>query len=281
MLCFPVRYTLFDARFMANITPIRMARFAMRTRFEIVLWDARRDPADLQAAAEEALQEVTDTESLLSAYRPDASLFLLNQQLAFREGTYSVPPQLAAFLANALSISSLTDKAFDPTLGDAAYVTVDATNQTITTTRPGVRFDPGAIGKGYALDRARDALREAGVRNALLHGGTSSVTVLGNEPGKDGWGIAIASPVENNAPATVWTLRDGDSLGVSANHGRLDHVRDPRSGSSTLRTQLAAVLTRSATLADALSTALLVVDPEGRSSLRETFPEVREWFVLI
>jgi len=41
----------------------------------------------------------------------------------------------------------------------------------------GVKLDFGAVGKGWALDRAAETLSDLGVGCALLHGGTS--TVLG------------------------------------------------------------------------------------------------------
>jgi thiamine biosynthesis lipoprotein ApbE len=41
-------------------------------------------------------------------------------------------------------------------------------------------LDLGAVGKGYALDKALDVLREWGVENALLHGGTSTAVAIGS-----------------------------------------------------------------------------------------------------
>lgn len=276
---------------MATITPVRVASHAMRTRFEIVLWDPERSDADLRAAGEEALREIADTETLLSAYRPDAVLYQLNQRLSNASGTFDLPPRLSTFLQSAMLTSRLTNGAFDPTVGDADAVSLNFLDldefvagwweKTITTSRAGVRFDAGAIGKGYALDRARDVLREVGVSNALLHGGTSSVVAMGNEPGGEHWHVAVASPDKNETPIAVWRLQDGDSMGVSANYERATHILDPRTKLPVTKTRLTAVLTRSAaSIADALSTALLVVGEEGLPELRESFPEVREWLVV-
>ncbi len=282
---------------MASLTPIRVAAFAMRTRFEIVLWDAARTDADLRAAGEEALREIAETETLLSAYRPDAALYRLNEQTRAAAGTFAVPTRLAFFLRYTQLISRLTQGAFDPTLGDADTVTFDpirsvsetpfSGHQFVTTSRPGVRFDAGAIGKGYALDRARESLREAGIRNALLHGGTSSVVALGNEPGGDAWRVAIASPRREAPPVAVWHLRDGDAMAVSANHERPGHILDPRTKQPVPHARLAAVLVSGgvvleqgdAALADAVSTALLVLGEAGIPALRGSFPEVREWLL--
>src|SRR2546426_10186161 len=58
--------------------------------------------------------------------------------------------------------------------------------------RTGVMLDLGAIGKGYAIERAAEVLREAGVTSALLHGGTSTVYALGHPPATPSWKVAVA-----------------------------------------------------------------------------------------
>jgi len=45
-------------------------------------------------------------------------------------------------------------------------------------------LDLGAVGKGYALDKAQDVLREWGIENALLHGGTSTAMAIGSPLGR-------------------------------------------------------------------------------------------------
>ncbi|HYD02310.1 MAG TPA: FAD:protein FMN transferase, partial [Phycisphaerales bacterium] len=117
-----------------------------------------------------------------------------------------------------------------------------------------VALDFGAIGKGWALDRAARVLREHGVTRALLHGGTSSVVTLGGP-----WRVAL----DDRAAVD---LTDA-SLGVSAPAGRTigrgadvrGHILDPRTGRSAT-TLGAAVSGPSAAVCDAWSTAL-VVDP--------------------
>ena len=260
---------------MTQVIPVRMAIQAMRTRFEIVLWDAFRPDADLRAAGEEALGEIESAERLLSAHDPNALLFALNARLRDACGAFTVDQRLITVLQTALYLCERTGGAFDPTVGnaDAVLISRDATGEyTLRTTRPGVRFDAGAIGKGYALDRAADILGETGITNTLLHGGTSSVLARGTQPGGMSWRVAIASPIAGAEPVAVWTLSDGDAVGVSANHTRR-HVLNPRTGEPAPSSRLAAVrVIGSATVADALSTALLVVGADGLPVLQAAFP---------
>lgn len=273
----------------------------MRTRFEIVLADEGRDPRALRAAAEQALEEVARVEGNLSAFRRDSVLAEINAEAAVRP--VQVDGAVWAFLERAGALSAAVDGAFDLTVGAlleplrrgaavdlrgvaaalvgfGRLVRLDREGGAVSFTAAGVRLDAGAIAKGYALERAAEVLREAGVERALLHGGTSSVRAMGAPAGEGGWTVAVQDPRDPAGRLAVVRLRDR-ALGVSAIHGRtfvvgeqkVGHVLDPRTGEPVAHTLLAAVVTDSATDADALSTALLVLGGEGIAVLRARFPD--------
>src|SRR5690606_22148860 len=138
--------------------------------------------------------------------------------------------------------------------------------------RSGVMIDLGGIGKGYAVDEAIGLLREAGVERAFLHGGTSTSYGLGQPQDQDGWRVSIDALIDPTASrdgetrtVAVAALADA-SLSVSAVWGKAfehdgvvyGHVLDPRLGRPVEGAMLTAVVSPSATEADALSTALLV-----------------------
>jgi thiamine biosynthesis lipoprotein len=164
--------------------------------------------------------------------------------------------------------------------GMGRNVALDAERGTVRFARSGVRLDPGAIGKGWALDRAAAALREAGVASALLHGGTSTAYGLGQPPDQPTWRVAVRDPRGGDRVVATAGLRD-TALSVSAVHGRsftaggrrYGHVIDPRSGQPVQGTLLAAVVHPSALLSDALSTALLVLGRAGLGMLAPRYPE--------
>jgi FAD:protein FMN transferase len=190
----------------------------MNTRFEFVLRGERE--VALRGAGEEALDEITQLEAQLSLYRRDSELNQINARAA-REPVRVSPP-LFRLLVRAKEIWAATDGAFDLTIAplmrawkfvrdtgalpDAAeleaaracvgmqHVELDAANFTVRFTRTGVVLDPGAIGKGWALERAGVLLRDAGVTDALLHGGTSTVLALGTDSEGAPWRIAIEHP---------------------------------------------------------------------------------------
>lgn len=278
----------------ASCGTVRVARTAMATRFEVVLHGTR--PQALRAAAEEALDEVEAVESWLSPYRPESELSRLHRLGV--EHPLRVDPRLLRFLLLARAYSRQTEGLFDPTVGplvrawgfqggmpvlpDPSAIKqardlvgwnqflIDEAAGTVQLARHGVEFHPGAMGKGYALDRAVEILRDAGIESALIHGGTSTVCALGSPPGADGWQISLPeAPVGRTRP---WpegrppriSLQD-TTLSVSAVWGRpeaaINHILDPRTGAPAAGMALAAVVARSATDSDVWSTALLVGGP--------------------
>jgi thiamine biosynthesis lipoprotein len=302
----------------SNIQTVALARNAMATRFEIVLHGD--DPVALRAAGEEALDEIDRIEAQLSLFRPTSEIAHLNARAA--RAPVRVSPALFRLLETARQLSLETAGAFDITvaplvrcwgfMGGAGkvphpdelaeararigmgLVELNPADLTVRFARDGVMLDLGAIGKGYALGRAAELLREAGVTSALLHGGTSTVYGLGHPPDQEAWQIAIEPPPRGGTrptatrpraagrPTAVGSpgcgadtldtipLRD-EALSVSAVWGKsfkaeertFGHVLDPRSGQPVAGTLLAAVVLPSATETDALSTALLVLGKPG------------------
>jgi thiamine biosynthesis lipoprotein len=164
-----------------------------------------------------------------------------------------------------------------------SVVELDAAAGTVRLPRAGMQLDLGGVGKGYALDRAVAVLEEHGVPSALLHGGTSSVHVIGTPPRRSSWPVAWRLP--DRATRTLRLGPGRPALSVSAPHGKafLDggrlqgHVIDPRTGEPT-RTALSACVTGpSSTLCDALSTAVLVAGEPFRRALRDRFPAYEGW----
>ena len=298
------------------MTTISLALHAMATRFELVLHGENR--VALRAAGEEALAEIERLEAQLSLYRDTSEIAHLNARAA--QGPVRVTPSLFALFKQAEQLHRESGGAFDITIAplvrcwgfmggggqlpDAAalaaararvgmgLVELDPERLTVRFGSPGVMLDLGAIGKGHAIGRAVDILREAGVTSALLHGGTSTVFGLGHPPEAECWKVAVEGPRHGmeramaGAPEaiegkrtpgqtlTTVPLRD-EAMSVSAVWGRsfqaggktYGHVLDPRTGRPTSGAVLAAVVLPSATETDALSTALLVLGTEGHKKI--------------
>jgi thiamine biosynthesis lipoprotein len=296
----------------------------MATRFELVLHGD--NPVALRAAGEEALEEIERLEAQLSLFRPGSEIAHLNARAA-REPV-RVTPALCALLQHARKLHQESAGAFDITIAplvrcwgfmggsgsmprpeDLAearakvgmhLVHLDPKEFTVQFAREGVMLDLGAIGKGYAVERAVELLREAGVTSALLHGGTSTVYGLGRPPDAECWKVAVENPQGRTssqhlsraepgdrqdagpAPFATIPLKD-EALSVSAVWGKFfeaegttfGHVIDPRTGQPAANALLAAVVLPSATETDALSTALLTLGAEGHDQIAGLRPDMR------
>src|SRR5436853_2102466 len=285
---------------------VAVARHAMATRFEIVLYGGNE--VSLRAAAEEALDEIERLDAQLSLYNPASEISHINARAA--RGPVRVEPALFRLLQRAQKLCRETRGAFDITVAPLmrcwgfmrgsgqlpepanvaearanvgmGLISLNEQDFTIQFAREGVMLDLGSIGKGYALERATDLLKEAGVASGILHGGTSTVCAIGAPPDADAWNVGVPHPDFagqtismggghlNESPDSgkllaVVPLKD-DAMSVSAVWGKAfevkgrvcGHVIDPRKGEPVDGAVLAAVVLPSAAETDALSTALLI-----------------------
>jgi thiamine biosynthesis lipoprotein len=148
------------------------------------------------------------------------------------------------------------------------FVELDSTRKTVRFTRPGAELDPGAIGKGYAVDRMVDVLRRAGVESALVNACHSSVYGLGFPPESPrGWMIEIENPdgARDAGPDETVFLKD-QSLSTSGSQekffeaeGRLySHIIDPRTARPAEGLLAVSVVASTALESEVWSTAIFV-----------------------
>jgi FAD:protein FMN transferase len=286
----------------------------MATRFEMVLHGAKE--TTLRAAGEEAIAEIERLEDQLSLYRPSSEIAEVNAHAARRP--VRVSPPLFALLESARKLSAETGGAFDITIAPLVrcwgfmggtgrwpapeeiklalasvgmdLVLLDRREYTVQFAREGVMLDLGAIGKGYAIERAVEILRDAGVTSALMHGGTSTVYALGHPPEAEHWKVALEPfPGSFNASEISLSpvLLKDEAVSVSAVWGRsfvkdgklFGHVLDPRTGQPVANAVLAAVVLPSPTETDALSTALLTLGLDGYEKISMLRPGIRTLLV--
>lgn len=265
------------------VPPIILATHAMATRFELVIIPSESDdPHHLQAAGEEALQEVELWHHRLNFFAPDSLITRINRLAATQ--SVRVDDETFELLARCQQLNRDTQGAFDISIAQllrafglrgtdgvaqrgstsvpklATGFELDDVARTIRFTSPATELDMGGVGKGWAIDCAVAILREHNVTCALLHGGTSTACAIGAPPGQTGWGVQI-----KDGPTI--TLCD-QALSVSALNSRIvthdgieiAHIIDPRDGVPLPATTLQQhVIMQSAADADAWSTARLVL----------------------
>ena len=154
-------------------------------------------------------------------------------------------------------------------------VVLDEKNGTVTLNDPEMSIDVGAIAKGYAADRAAEALSSYGFPFMLNCGG--AVLVSGAKPDGSPWKAGIADPQNENEYAAVAEL-DSGSLSTSGSYLRYftvngieyGHIIDPATLYPADKTASVSVCVKgagNACLADALSTACFILGAEEGMAL--------------
>jgi thiamine biosynthesis lipoprotein len=131
---------------------------------------------------------------------------------------------------------------------------------------PRLQLDFGAIAKGVAIDRAMHHLRAMGVSHAVINLGGNLATM--GDAGGRAWQIGIRDPegegllalVDTSGREAVVTSGTYERFRVLDGE-RVGHVIDPRNAAPATGLVSVTVLHRSAALADAAATALLVAGP--------------------
>jgi len=291
---------------------LSQTRILMGTQVKITVQG--KDTAKLEEAINKAFLRMQEIESHLSLFLEDSELSYLNKHayskpVIVSEDTFTV-------VKEALKISKLTGGAFDITVGpllelwgfkertfripsdeeistaleSVGYrkIIVNEKDRSIRLLKEGITLDLSGIAKGYAVDEACALLKKLGVERALVDAG-GDIKALKNPYWRRGWLVAIQHPRKKGDYLGFLSLRDcaittsGDYENFFIHKGKLySHIIDPRTGRPTQSGVCSAtVIGKSATMCDALSTALLVLKAEEGLKLMEDLPDYEAIIVAV
>src|SRR3954447_11455892 len=264
----------------------RFSHEAMATYFEI--YAAHRDRPYAAQAAQAAFDLVDRLERDLSRFLPNSDIARINH-LSPGAATPVSPSTLECLLI-AQHMFALTGGAFDVSIGTGLDTLVlDPDRVEVRATDAGVRVDLGGIGKGYAVDLVAELLGEWDLESALVHGGFSSVLALDPPEGAAGWPLTLSDPA---VPSRVLARLSVTQTALAASGVRkTDHIVDPHTG-QPVRARRGAWVTvprpdpgaahdgprlAAAAVADALTTAFMVLDDDAIRALCARSPGVQAW----
>lgn len=258
------------------------SRLCMGVEARIVLH--AHDRASAERAAEAAFESIAALDDALSDWKATSELSRVTAVAA--HGPVKVSADLFDVLERSLDLARRTEGAFDPTIGPlvllwrAARLTqqlpstselaearshvgidqieLDRRARSVRFTRPGLRLDFGAIGKGYACQRAITVLATRGIESALVAMG-GDIVCSAAPPGRTGWRIDLESQGESLIVSNRAVSTSGDrEQWVEIDGRRFSHVIDPRTGLGLENHARAIVIGPDGATADALSTALSI-----------------------
>lgn len=260
---------------------------AMTTRIELVFW--HHDATSAKRIGKQVFNEFDRIEALMSSYRADSELSLVNRQAAKQQVVIS--PELYYVLNQAQKVSELSKGAFDITFASVGYlydfrnalqpgssglnaelsqvdyrnVLLDEAHHSVGFRQPGVRIDLGGIAKGYAVDKGIEILKRAGIESARLSAG-GDMRLLGDKLGQP-WIVGVKDPRVEHQHAVVLPLSsvamstsgDYERFFIDASGNRVHHILSPKTGRPVKGIQSVTVIGPKTMTTDGLSTAVFVL----------------------
>jgi FAD:protein FMN transferase len=295
----------------APLVQVTRAWPVMGTMLVVTVWAT--DTSRVSSALLAARDSVRLVDSLMSTYRSSSDLSRLDAAAGAPEPV-RVARQTMTVLLKARLYWRLSGGAFDPTVGpmvrawgfeqtrarrptgraldslrrlvDFSAVELDSVHSTARLPRAGMRLDLGGIAKGFALDMARRALRDAAICAGKLDLG-GNLLLFGRPPGGGPWRVEIVDPLRRERVVGGFTL-DSGAVATSGNYEhyvvvkgrRYGHLIDPRTGEPARGVLSATAIGPSGEWSDGLSATLFLLGPRRGARLADSLPSVAAIWIL-
>ncbi len=276
----------------------------MGSRFDITV--VEKDSITANKYINLAVAEISRIEKLISSWDKNSETSKINQNAGIKP--VKVSSELFGLIQQSIAISKLTEGAFDISYASmdkiwkfdgsmkvfpskekiknsvikVGYqnIVLDQKNQTVFLKRKGMKIGFGAIGKGYAADKAKKILILKGVKAGIINA-SGDMNTWGKQPNGKDWTIAITNPLNKQKVYGVFPLKKG-AVVTSGNYEkyvvfngiRYTHIIDPRTGYPSSGIISATVFAPSATLADALATSIFVMGFDVGLNLVNQLPKI-------
>lgn len=261
----------------------------MGSRFDITV--VANSPKEASYFQRLAVEEIKRIEAKISSWLPNSETSKINRNAGV--APVVVSKELFSLIERAQALSKLTQGAFDLSYAsmDAVWkfdgslkkfpsakkiktalervgyenIRLNKENQSVFLTKKGMKIGFGAIGKGYAADKAKKCLQSKGLNSGIINA-SGDLRAWGKQANGDDWIVAITNPL-NKKKAFSWLSPNNKAVVTSGNYEkfvtldgvRYAHIIDPRTGHPCRGISSVTVLANSAEMADALSTALFVM----------------------
>lgn len=264
----------------------------MGSRFEITV--TAPDSAQAEEDIALAINEISRIEKLISSWDSSTQTSEINRNAGIKP--VKVSAELYNLIDRALKISELTDGAFDisyasmdkiwkfdggmtkmpseeeirESVSKVGYqnIILNPADTSVFLKNRGMKIGFGAIGKGYAADRAKQLLMQKGVKSGIINA-SGDMNTWGTKPDGEPWKVAITNPMNKEHAFALLPLKDravvtsGDyEKFVKFNGVRYSHIINPKTGYPATGIISATVFAPKAELADALATSVFVMGIE-------------------
>ncbi|MEX0312978.1 MAG: FAD:protein FMN transferase [Allomuricauda sp.] len=272
---------------------VRRTMKLMGTRFEITVVAPNEEIGYINI--DEAASEVKRIEKIISSWDENSETTLVNNNAGIRP--VKVSPELYGLIERAKKISEITEGAFDISYASMdniwkfdgtmkglpseseikrsiakishEKIILNQEERTVYLKEKGMRIGFGAIGKGYAADKAKELLVSKQVKGGIINA-SGDLTTWGTKVTGEKWLVGIANPLSKEKVFS-WLPVVESAVATSGNYEKYiiindkkySHIIDPRTGYPTSGINSVSVFAKNAELCDALATAVFIM---GRDS---------------
>jgi len=264
----------------------------MGSRFEITV--VANDSAKGEKYIDQAINEISRIERLISSWDPNSQTSEINRNAGVKP--VKVDKELFDLIQRAIVISKLSDGALDisyasmdkvwifdgsmtqmpdeeiirNSVSKVGYqnIILNKENRSVLLKLSGMKIGFGAIGKGYAADKAKALLIEKGVVSGIINA-SGDMNTWGLQPDGKEWKVAITNPMNKNKAFALMPVSNSAVVTsgnyekyVTFNDKRFSHIIDPRTGYPTTGIISVTVFAPKAEIADALATSIFVMGIE-------------------
>ena len=285
-----------------NYVTVKETFKLMGSRFDITVVSVDEDLGYINI--QEAVGEIRRIEKMISSWDDSSETSLINKNAGIKPVKVSL--ELFKLIERAKQISEITDGAFDisyssmdkiwkfdgsmtamPTRAEIAKsvskvgykkIILNNKDNTVFLQEPGMKISFGAIGKGYAADKAKELLVSKQVVAGIINA-AGDLTAWGTKASGEKWLIGIANPLSKDKIFS-WLPILESSVATSGNYEKYviingkkyTHIIDPRSGYPSSGINSVSVFAKSAELCDALATAIFIMGTNAGLSLINQLP---------
>lgn len=264
----------------------------MGSRFDITV--VAEDSVTANDYIDLAVGEISRIEKLISSWNPGSQTSAINRKAGVEP--VKVDQELFDLIFRANKISELTDGAFDisyasmdriwkfdgsmteipaeeeiaASVSKVGYrkILLNEADTSVFLSEKGMKIGFGAIGKGYAADKAKQLLIARGATAGIINA-SGDMNTWGRQPSGDDWQVAIVNPMNKNKVFALLPIKNGAVVTsgdyekyVNFDGVRYTHIIDPRTGYPASGIVSATVFAPKAELADALATSIFVMGIE-------------------
>lgn len=276
----------------------------MGSRFEITVIAGNKAEAD--EYIDLAVTEIVRIEKLISSWDPNSQTSEINRNAGLKAVT--VNRELFSLIQRAIKISEITDGAFDISYASMdriwkfdgsmnempseeeikasvakvgfKNILLDEKNSTVFLKKSGMKIGFGAIGKGYAADKAKDLLLSKGVPGGIINA-SGDMNTWGKQPDGREWMVALTNPLNKDQAFALLPIREGAVVTsgdyekfVQFNGVRYSHIINPKTGYPATGIISVSVFAPKAELADALATSVFVLGKNVGLNRIDQLPQV-------